>query len=487
MVSSRIKELFTNKYFIFIFTFVVELIFNYLFECQHIAGYYIYTDIALSPIFGLMFGPTGALGFALATLTGELIDGIGFPAPIFDFIITYFISVLTYKLWYTTFNRGKKDTPRFNSTYNIVKFLSITVIISVVYFAFLVISFSLFHNLNYSYHITDVDFNIPYMLNIITFTIIIGLLMISSFNILRIPLQTPKRKLSRININPYYLLTVLLIAVGYLMFREFLINTELIRNILYAVTIASSLLLYFNNFDVTINPTNDNYSIIEEIILIFLIIISVTIILNFDYFNMLILSYAPGMDPSYQILIMLSFTSVLILLVSLIHIRYIERMITDPLYSLIDSVDNYFKTENRNESIHKLNEFVERKDSIGVLVNSFIRLYDNIRTNLKRLQITTSEKEIFKTEFDVAREIQSNMLPKNSEEFSKNESFDVYAYMNPSSEVGGDFYDYFKIDDDNLYFVIGDVSGKGIPSTLFMVKTMYLIKNHSKFHMICPM
>ena len=54
--------------------------------------------------------------------------------------------------------------------------------------------------------------------------------------------------------------------------------------------------------------------------------------------------------------------------------------------------------------------------------------------------------------------------------------------MKPASEVGGDFYDYFKIDEDHVYFVIGDVSGKGIPSTLFMVKTMYLIENHTKFN-----
>ena len=74
------------------------------------------------------------------------------------------------------------------------------------------------------------------------------------------------------------------------------------------------------------------------------------------------------------------------------------------------------------------------------------------------------------------------MLPKNSDEISKDDSFEINAYMSPAREVGGDFYDYFKIDEDNVYFVIGDVSGKGIPSTLFMVKTMYLIKNHAKFN-----
>ncbi|WP_296882588.1 PP2C family protein-serine/threonine phosphatase [uncultured Methanobrevibacter sp.] len=482
MDSTIIKKLFTKKWFIILFTFTVELIFNYLFEVQHIGGYYIYADIALGPIFGLMFGPMGALGFALGTLVGELLEGIGLPAPFIDFIITFFISVLTYRLWYTTFNRGKKDTPRFNSTYNIIKFLSITILISIVYFSFLVISFSLFHNLNYSYSISDVNFNVPYMLNIITFTIIFGLLLISSFNILKIPLQTPKKKITKININQNYLLAVLLICVGYFLLKEFIINIKSLRYFFNFVTIITSILLYFNTFDVTVEPTNDNYSIIEEMILVFLAIITLTIILNFNYFHVLILSYVPKIDPSYQILIILSFTSVLILLVSLIFIRFIEKTITNPLYAMIDTADNYFKTKNKVESVHKLKKYITNDDSIGLLVNSFVTLYDKIRTNLNQLQITTSEKEKFKTEFDVASQIQSNMLPKNFDEIAKNESFEIYAYMKPAREAGGDFYDYFKINEDNIYFVIGDVSGKGIPSTLFMVKTMYLIENHAKFN-----
>lgn len=482
MVPSKLRELFNNKIFILIFTFVVELIFNYFFEYQHIGGYYIYVDIAFGPIFGLMFGPMGALGYALGTLAGELIEGIGLPAPLIDFTLTFFISVLTYRLWYTTFNKGKKDTPRFNSTYNIIKFLCITIFISIVYFSFLVISFSLFHNLNYSYSISDVDFNIPYMLNIITFTIIIGLLMISSFNILKIPFQTPKKKITRININQNYLLAILLICQGYFLFKELIMNIKSVRYFFIFLTIITSILLYFNTFDVTVKPTDDNYSMIEEIILIFLIIISVTILLNFRYINTLILSIVPGLDPSYQLLLIISFTSVLILLVSLIHIRFIERIITNPLYDLMDTAEKYFKTEDREESIHKLEKYTGNDDSIGVLVKSFLRLYDNIKNNLNKLQITTSEKEIFKTEFDVASNIQSNMLPKNFDEFSQNEPFEIYAYMNPAKEVGGDFYDYFKIDEDNLYFVIGDVSGKGIPATLFMVKTMHLIENHTKFN-----
>ncbi|WP_405295692.1 PP2C family protein-serine/threonine phosphatase [Methanobrevibacter sp.] len=481
MVPEKIRKLFNNTTFIFIFTFCVELILNYLFEYQRIGGNFIFIDMAFAPTFGLMFGPAGALGFAFATLTGELIEGIGFPTPIIDFATTFFISILAYKLWYSILNKGKIDTPRFNSTHNIVKFFSITVIVSIVYFALLVISFSLYPGLNYTYSVTDVDFNVPYLLNIITFSIVFGLLLISSFNILKIPLRTPKRRITKININPYYLLTVLLICVAYIMFKEFIVSIRFIKHIFFFVLIVTSILIYFNSFDVEIKKGNDNYSIIEEIILIFLIIITITIVLNFGYFKMLILSIAPGLDPSYQLLLMVSFTSVLILLISLIHIRYIEKTITDPLYALINTADNYFKAENRGETIVKVKKYIG-KDSIGLLANSFVRSYYKIKNNLNQIQITTSEKEIFKTEFDIASKIQSNMVPYNFDDFSEHEPFEVYASMKPASEVGGDFYDYFKIDDDNVYLVIGDVSGKGIPATLFMVKTMYLIKNHSKFN-----
>ncbi|WP_298521903.1 PP2C family protein-serine/threonine phosphatase [uncultured Methanobrevibacter sp.] len=443
--------------------------------------------MALAPTFGLMFGPVGAFGFAFATLTGELIEGIGFPTPIIDFATTFFISILAYKLWYNILTRKKIDTPRFNSTYNIVKFFLITVIVSIVYFALLVISFSLYPGLNYTYSVTDVNFNVPYILNIITFSIIVGLLLISSFNILKIPLQTPKRRITKVNINMYYLLAVLLMCVFYIMFKEFIVSIRFIKHIFYFILIVTSLLIIFNTFDKEIKPTNDNYSIIEEIILIFLIIITITIGLNFGYFKMLILSFVPVLgstfeDPSYQFLLIIAFTSVLTLLVSLIHIKVIENRITNPLYDFIDFADNYFKTKDRNESLDKLKKYIDNEDSTGVLARSFIRIYNSIKTNLDQLQIATSEKEIFETEFDVARDIQSNMLPTDFEEFSQKELFEVYAYMSPAREVGGDFYDYFKVDDDNVYFVIGDVSDKGIPATLFMVKTLYLIKNHSRFN-----
>ena len=116
------------------------------------------------------------------------------------------------------------------------------------------------------------------------------------------------------------------------------------------------------------------------------------------------------------------------------------------------------------------------------MVRIFLDLIERIKNNLINIEKTTAENERFETEFTIAGEIQEDMLPDDFEEFSENRPFEIYGYMKPAYEVGGDFYDYFDVDEDTINFVIGDVSGKGIHATLFMVKTMYLIRNQSEFN-----
>ena len=86
--------------------------------------------------------------------------------------------------------------------------------------------------------------------------------------------------------------------------------------------------------------------------------------------------------------------------------------------------------------------------------------------------ITTTEKEL-----DVATRIQANMLPNTFPFLPDRTEFDLYASMTPAKEVGGDFYDFFMVDDEHLALVIADVSGKGIPAALFMMASKILIKN----------
>jgi len=91
-----------------------------------------------------------------------------------------------------------------------------------------------------------------------------------------------------------------------------------------------------------------------------------------------------------------------------------------------------------------------------------------------------AEKERIQSELMIAAKIQSSMLPNVFPPFPDRTGFDIYALMDPAKEVGGDFYDFFFIDENRLAVVIADVSGKGIPAALFMVKAKTLLKNSAQ-------
>lgn len=108
--------------------------------------------------------------------------------------------------------------------------------------------------------------------------------------------------------------------------------------------------------------------------------------------------------------------------------------------------------------------------------SEFASLSDDINLTVKALKgyIAKAEKKI-EEELEFARQIQSAALPKNFK-FPRDD-FEIFALMDPAKEVGGDFYDFFFVDSNKLALVIADVSGKGIPASLFMMRSMTTIKN----------
>ncbi|MEN6349592.1 MAG: LytS/YhcK type 5TM receptor domain-containing protein [Syntrophomonas sp.] len=96
--------------------------------------------------------------------------------------------------------------------------------------------------------------------------------------------------------------------------------------------------------------------------------------------------------------------------------------------------------------------------------------------NLMTERETQRTKELIESELSVAREIQMSIVPKIFPAFPERPEFDVFAILEPAKEVGGDLYDFFLLDDDHLCFTVGDVSGKGVPASLFMAVTKTLIK-----------
>ena len=99
---------------------------------------------------------------------------------------------------------------------------------------------------------------------------------------------------------------------------------------------------------------------------------------------------------------------------------------------------------------------------------------------IKSLKAATIEKQKMGIELDIASQIQLNSVPNVFPAFPERNDFDIHAYMRPAKEVGGDFYNFFLIDDNHLAMVMADVSGKGIPASLFMMVSNILLTESLK-------
>lgn len=116
------------------------------------------------------------------------------------------------------------------------------------------------------------------------------------------------------------------------------------------------------------------------------------------------------------------------------------------------------------------------RDEVGDLSRAFAAMNRDLQVHIRDLVATTSAKERIEGELSVAHDIQMSIMPKMLPPFPHREEFNLFAVIEPAKEVGGDFYDFFQLDEDHLCLVIADVSGKGVPASLFMAVTKTLIK-----------
>ena len=115
-------------------------------------------------------------------------------------------------------------------------------------------------------------------------------------------------------------------------------------------------------------------------------------------------------------------------------------------------------------------------DEVGELTRSFEDMRVALKEYINQITVTTAAKERIESELKVARNIQMNFLPKHFPPFPDKREFDIFAHLEPAKEVGGDLYDFFLLDDDHLFFSVGDVADKGVPAALFMAVTKTLMK-----------
>ncbi len=147
-----------------------------------------------------------------------------------------------------------------------------------------------------------------------------------------------------------------------------------------------------------------------------------------------------------------------------------ERWVVGPIHNLIKGTRRVGKGELETKFD------IRTRDEIWELGNAFNEMTTNLKNYINQLADVTASKERIESELSIAHDIQMGILPKIFPPFPGRPEFDIHATLEPAKEVGGDLYDFFFMDDDHLCFTIGDVSGKGVPASLFMAITKTLNK-----------
>lgn len=182
---------------------------------------------------------------------------------------------------------------------------------------------------------------------------------------------------------------------------------------------------------------------------------------NFQYYKKPILKY-------FGFLLL---TAILLLLMIQFAFYLINRKQMQPFNSIID---NLIKSSEL-----RIN-FTDKTSEAKIIRKSIESLENQLSQYKNAFEKTLLNNEKIEKDIRLAKKLQNNILPHENSEISKNYNFKLYAYSEAAFDIGGDFYDYFMIDDDHLLITIADVAGKGIPASLFMIYAQTLLRSIAK-------
>jgi sigma-B regulation protein RsbU (phosphoserine phosphatase) len=168
-----------------------------------------------------------------------------------------------------------------------------------------------------------------------------------------------------------------------------------------------------------------------------------------------------------------AWTLALSVIAGVVFSLFLRRRIMRPIRRVSEETTRFAKENTKGETLSGVSSIKEIHDmalSVDTLETDMVNYIDN-------LTVATAEKERIGTELSLATTIQVNSIPNVFPAFPEREDFDIHASMTPAKAVGGDFYNFYMIDDTRLGMVIGDVSGKGIPAALFMMRGKAILRD----------
>lgn len=158
------------------------------------------------------------------------------------------------------------------------------------------------------------------------------------------------------------------------------------------------------------------------------------------------------------------------LLATILLVSVISYVITRPLRRLKRATEII----SRGDFEHSID--LHTRDELGDLANAFNRMVGDLKTYTREIARAAAEKESLAAELRLARQLQQEMLPRTFPPLPNMTRVSMFAEMEPAREVGGDYYDFFLVDEDHLGVVVADVSGKGVPAGLFMMRTRAMLR-----------
>ena len=169
---------------------------------------------------------------------------------------------------------------------------------------------------------------------------------------------------------------------------------------------------------------------------------------------------------------LIAFGAVFLLLIGFTLMIFLYITTLNPLLKIKESVSEYISNKDISIVTQSMSK-IKSRNEIGVLADDIARLAVEMDNYTRENIMLAAEKQRVSTELELATKIQYSML---SRDFPKRDEFEIYASMTPAKEVGGDFYDFFFIDENHFALTIADVSGKGIPAALFMMMSKILLE-----------
>jgi sigma-B regulation protein RsbU (phosphoserine phosphatase) len=179
------------------------------------------------------------------------------------------------------------------------------------------------------------------------------------------------------------------------------------------------------------------------------------------------------------------FISAIGFVIGLFATKMVKKGIVLPINMLAEAAKVYVsdKKEGSDNKNHFENLNIDTGDELEILYYMMTDMEKDLNDYEKNLKSITAERERIGAEIEIATAIQQGMLENVAPNFVGKKEYDLYAAMTPAREVGGDFYDFFMVDDDHLAILIADVSDKGVGSAFFMAISKTLVKTYAKMVM----